>query len=111
MKRYCLTLDLIDDPVLIAEYETHHRQVWPEILKSITDSGITGMEIYRFGNRLVMTMETTDNFSFEQKAERDATNQKVQQWEQLMWKYQQAVPGTRPDEKWVLMNRIFSLHQ
>ena len=109
MKRYCLALDLKDDPQLIAEYEAYHREVWPEIKKSIIDSGIADMEIYRFGSRLFMVMETTDGFSFENKAKMDAGNQKVKEWEQLMWKFQQPLPATKPGEKWVLMERIFVL--
>lgn len=109
MKRYCLALDLVDDPTLIAEYEAYHQNVWPEIKDSITTSGITDMEIYRFGNRLFMIMEVDDTFSFERKGAMDAGNVKVDEWEQLMWKYQQAVPGAKPGEKWVLMDRIFKL--
>lgn len=108
-QRYCLALDLKDDPELIAEYETHHRAVWPEILASIRDSGIEQMEIYRTGNRLFMIMEVNDRFSFEKKAAADAGNANVEEWEQLMLKYQQQLPGSKPGEKWVLMNKIFSL--
>ncbi len=108
-QRYCLALDLVNDPQLIGEYEAYHREVWPEIKKSITDSGITAMEIYRAGNRLFMIMETDASFSFERKGAMDATNPKVQEWEQLMWKYQQAIPVAKEGEKWVLMDRIFSL--
>ena len=46
-KRYCLTLDLKDDPELIAEYEAYHQAVWTEVLQSIKESGIVDMEIYR----------------------------------------------------------------
>ena len=109
MKRYCLALDLKDDPKLISEYEAHHKNVWPEIQKSIRDSGIQKMEIYRTGNRLFMIMETGDSFSFEQKAKSDAANPIVQEWERLMWKYQQALPLSRPGEKWIIMNKIFEL--
>jgi L-rhamnose mutarotase len=109
MKRYCLALDLKDDPQLIAEYEAYHRAVWPEIKQSILDSGITNMEIYRFGNRLFMIMETDDSFSFDRKSTMDSSNPKVQEWEQLMWKFQQPLPGSKPGEKWVLMERIFNL--
>ena len=110
LKRYCLTLDLKDDAELIAEYEAHHRAVWPEVLQSIQDAGITQMEIYRWGNRLFMIMEVTTDFSFETKADADAANEKVQAWEELMWRYQQALPGARPGEKWKLMEPIFSLN-
>jgi L-rhamnose mutarotase len=109
MKRYCLALDLIDDPTLIAEYEAHHRAVWPEIMSSIRDSGIEKMEIYRVQNRLFMIMEVNDTFSFEAKGKADVSNETVQQWEQLMWKYQQSLPGAKPGEKWMLMEKIFSL--
>jgi L-rhamnose mutarotase len=107
MKRYCLALDLKDDDVLIAEYENYHKAVWPEILKSISDSGIEKMQIYRTGNRLFMIMEADDNFSFEKKSKADELNEKVQEWETLMWRYQQSLPWSKPGEKWVLMEKIF----
>ena len=107
--RYCLALDLHSDPALIAEYENWHREVWPEIKASILDSGITQMEIYRLENRLFMIMETNATFSFEKKAAADAANPAVEKWEQLMWKYQLAIPGGRPGEKWRLMDKIFEL--
>ncbi|HEU4555048.1 MAG TPA: L-rhamnose mutarotase [Chitinophaga sp.] len=109
MKRYCLALDLKDDPQLIAEYEKYHQAVWPEIRQSILSSGIENMEIYRIMNRLFMIMEVNDRFSAEQKAAADAANPKVQEWEQLMWKYQQALPIAKPGEKWIMMEKIFTL--
>ncbi|SKA40376.1 L-rhamnose mutarotase [Chitinophaga eiseniae] len=109
MNRYCLALDLVDEPQLIAEYEDYHRNVWPEIKKSITDSGIQNMEIYRAGNRLFMIMEVNDTFSFDRKGAMDAANPTVQEWEQLMWKYQQALPVAKPGEKWIIMDKIFTL--
>ena len=110
MKRYCLALDLKNDAALIAEYEEYHRNVWPEILQSISSADIEQMEIYRAGNRLFMIMEVNDNFSFEKKAAADLSNEKVQEWEKLMWKYQQAIPSAKPGEKWVLMEKIFVLN-
>lgn len=109
MKTYCLTLDLINDPELIREYEKCHQKIWPEIYASIKKSGITKMQIYRFSNRLVMRMEVNDTFSFEYKAALDSENERVQEWEKLMWKYQQALPGAKPGEKWMLMTQIFEL--
>jgi L-rhamnose mutarotase len=105
--RYCLTLDLKDDPALIREYEGHHKNVWPEIAASIKSSGITDMEIYRYGTRLFMIMETDDGFSFEHKAAMDAANPKVQEWETLMLKYQQPFEGSA--QKWVMMDKIFQI--
>ena len=107
MKKYALTLDLKNDPQLIERYKEHHRHVWPEILESIKASGILSMEIYHIETRLFMIMEASDDFSFEKKAQMDASNPKVQEWEELMDTYQQRLPFAKAGEKWVLMERIF----
>ncbi|SRR6187551_1601026 len=109
-KRYCLALQLKNDPDLIRQYEEHHKKVWPEIIASIKDSGIEQMQIYRLGTRLFMIMEVNDDFSFERKAAMDQNNNKVQQWEELMWKYQQPLEGAAEGEKWMLVDKIFDLN-
>jgi L-rhamnose mutarotase len=108
-ERYCLALDLKDDQKLIEKYDNYHREVWPEILESIRDAGIENLEIYRTGNRLFMIMEVNKEFSFKRKAQMDDSNERVQEWEALMWEYQQALPTARPGEKWVIMDKIFQL--
>lgn len=111
MKRYCLAVDLINNPESIKEYEHWHKPEnrRPEIMKSITEEGITNMQIYRTGNRLFMIMETDETFSFERKAAMDAANVEVQEWEQFVWKFQQPLPWAKRGEKWVLMDKIFEL--
>ncbi|SDP28608.1 L-rhamnose mutarotase [Mucilaginibacter sp. OK268] len=111
MKRYCLALDLKDDPQLIAEYEHWHKaeNSWPEIRKSILDAEIRDMQIYRTGNRLFMIMETSDRYEAKKKEQMDALNSIVQEWEQLMSKFQQRLPWAKDGEKWVLMEQIFQL--
>ncbi len=110
MKRYILALDLKENLELIHEYDNWHQKVWPEVLKSIEDSGVVKMEIFRFYNRLCMIMETTDEFSLEGKGKMDKENKKVQEWEKLMWDFQSKVPGSKPNEKWVLMENIFEFN-
>jgi L-rhamnose mutarotase len=109
IRRYCLALDLKDDPQLIAEYKRYHEKIWPEITKSIKDSGIEDLEIYLLGTRLFMIMEVNEKFSFAAKAEADRSNPKVQEWEKLMWKFQKPLPQAKSGEKWILMERIFKL--
>ena len=108
-ERICLALDLKDDPDLIAQYEHHHKEVWPEILDSIRSSGIVEMEIYRTGNRLFMIMEVNEDFDVEKKASLDAQKPKVQEWEQLMDTFQQRLAWAPKDVKWVRMDKIFQL--
>jgi L-rhamnose mutarotase len=105
-KKYALLLDLKNDQQLISEYEKYHQNVPDEIVKSIKDSGIISLDIYRWENRLFMLLETEDDFSFEIKKQMDEANPHVLRWEELMWNYQQALPGVNPGEKWQLMERI-----
>ena len=109
MPRHCLTLDLKDDPALMAEYKRHHDHIWPEIVDSLKNAGIHDLEIYQRGTRLFMILETEEGFSFEAKLRADAQNPKVREWEELMWKFQQPLPGSKPGEKWQMLERIFQL--
>lgn len=108
--RYCLALDLKDDPQLIAQYEEYHRKVWPDVIRHIRDQGVLSMEIYRLGTRLFMIMETDDAvYDAARMAQTALDNPVVQQWESLMWTFQAPTPWTPSGEKWVPMNRIFDL--
>lgn len=108
-RRYCLTLDLKDEPALIAEYKRYHQKIWPEITKSIHAAGIRDLEIYLLGTRMFMIMEVGPEFSFEAKGRADQENPKVREWEELMWKFQKPLPQAKAGEKWLLMERIFKL--
>jgi L-rhamnose mutarotase len=110
-RRFCLTLDLKDDLKLIAEYKRYHEKIWPEITRSIKDSGIEDMEIYLLGTRMFMIMEVNESFSFEAKIQADRLNPRVQEWEKLMETFQKSLPRANPDEKWALMERVFKLEE
>jgi L-rhamnose mutarotase len=110
-RRYCLTLDLKDDPTLIAEYKRYHQKIWPEITRSIKDAGIEDLEIYLLGTRMFMVLEVNEDFSFDAKASADRLNPRVQEWEKLMWTFQKPLPEAKPGEKWLPMERIFKLER
>lgn len=109
-KKYYLACDLKDDPQLIEAYQRHHlpENAWPEITNSIREAGILDMQIFLAGNRLFMVMETEDDFDPNRKAQMDAQNPRVQEWEALMDTYQKRLPFAQ-GEKWVIMKRIFQL--
>jgi len=107
-RRLCFALDLVDDAAKIAEYEAFHAPggVWPEIVGDIRAQGIEGMEIWRTGNRMVMIATVADDYP----RPRDIPAQ-YEEWESLMWSFQQALPHAAAGEKWVPMTRIFDLTQ
>lgn len=110
-RRYCLALDLKDDPKLIDAYKSSHRKenFRQEITESIKDAGILDMQIYLTGNRLFMIMEVDEAFDFARKAEMDASNPMVQDWEGFVSQFQQRLPWAKEGEKWVLMEQIYGL--
>ena len=109
--RHILICDLKNDPALIERYKAYHApgNAWPEITESIKSAGITGMEIFLAGNRLVMIMTTDDSFDPAAKAAADAGSPKVQEWETLMDTFQQRLPFAEDGVKWVEAARIFEL--
>ncbi len=112
-QRHLLALDLHDDPRIIEQYRAWHRPGGPPpaITESLRAAGITEMEIFLTGNRLVMIILAGDEFSFDTLDEQNATNADVQTWEALMWTFQKALPWAQPGQKWVLMQRIFALSE
>ena len=109
-ERFCLALDLADSEEKIAGYCQLHQKIWPEVAAHIRQHGVTGMEIYRLGTRLVMVMEVDDTFDEQHFARQSETNPVIQRWETLMWEFQRPTPWTPEGEKWVRMEQIFSLH-
>jgi len=110
-RRFCQALNLVDSPTLIDEYRRHHQRIWPEIADHLRRHGILDMEIYRLGTRLFMVVEVGADFDAARFAAAGLDNPQVQRWEALMWHYQAATPWTPQGEKWVAMERIFSLQQ
>lgn len=109
MKRYCQTLDLYNEPQLIADYVQAHQHVWPEIKKGICEVGIIDMEIYIHENRLFMIVETNDEFDWERDMERLSKLPYQKEWETYMSKFQVSKSAQSSHEKWHLMKQIFKL--
>ncbi|HBW4584748.1 TPA: L-rhamnose mutarotase [Klebsiella aerogenes] len=108
-RRLCQALDLVDSAEKIAEYQRLHERIWPEVSGHLRAHGVLDMEIYRLGTRLFMVMEVAGDFDGERFAQHSLNHPVIQRWEALMWQYQVPTPWTPAGEKWVSMERIFSL--
>jgi len=113
VKRYCQTMDLQDNPELIAEYKRRHSEceAWTEILDGIREVGILEMEIYLLGTRLFMIVEAADDFDWDEAMARLATLPRQQEWEEYMAQLQDCRKDATSDEKWQMMERIFHLYR
>lgn len=110
-ERHVLLVDIANEPEAVAAYEAWHAPgaVPAPVVASIRAAGITAMDIYRTGGRLVMVMETDASFDPAAKAAADAADPAVQAWETKMDAYQRRLPWAEPGVKWVAAQRIFSL--
>ena len=95
-KRYCQTLSLKNNPILIEEYRKIHSEekAWPEIRAGIRAVGILEKEIYILGSQLFM-------FNLPRQAE----------WEKYVSKFQDCPYLSSSAEKWKLMERMFYLYE
>ena len=113
VKRYCQTMDLKDDPELIAKYRECHskEKSWREIREGIRSVGILEMEIYICGNRLFMIVETPIDFDWESAMAKLATLPRQQEWEDFVSIFQQCRKGELAKEKWSMIERMFYLYE
>lgn len=109
MKRYCQTLELVDNPAMVEKYLEAHRNVWPEIQEGIRSVGILDMQIYALGTRLFMICDTVDDFDWEKDNARLATLPRQAEWEAYVSQFQGCDPNAPSTDKWHLMERIFKL--
>lgn len=111
-KRYVQTLELRDDPEMIKEYlkwhsEEHH---WKEIRDGIKEVGILEMEIYILGTKLVMIVDTPEDFNWQEAMDKLATLPRQAEWEAFVAQLQGCREDARSDEKWNMMERMFYLY-
>ena len=111
-KRYCQTLSLKNNPILIEEYRKIHSEekAWPEIRAGIRAVGILEMEIYILGSQLFMIIETPLDFDWEIAMDKLSNLPRQAEWEKYVSKFQDC-PYLSSSEKWKLMERMFYLYE
>lgn len=111
-RRFVQTLELKDDPQMIAEYRRWHSREyhWREIREEIRSVGILEMEIYIFNTTLVMIVDTPLDFDWGKAMSRLSSMPRQVEWEALVAKLQGCCPEARSDEKWQMMERMFMLY-
>lgn len=110
-KRFCQFLRL--NPDTLAEYKHWHdsRHIWKEIPEGIRKAGILDMEIFLVEDMAFMVLETPLDFEWDKAFADLAAYDRQAEWEAFVSAFQQGGKGLRSEEKWQLMERIFSLKE
>jgi L-rhamnose mutarotase len=110
MRQYGRTLNLKNDPAIIARYVDYHRTVWPEVERGLRAIGIERMLIWLLGRRLFMFMETVDDFDPERDFARYMDSApRIREWQALMESLQEPVAEAKPGEWWAEMELVYTL--
>lgn len=112
-KRYVQFLELTDNPDLIREYRKYHSEEfhWKEIRDGIKEVGILEMEIYILGPKLVMIVETPEDFDWDSAFAKLATLPRQAEWEAFVAAFQGCAADAKSDEKWQMAERMFYLYE
>ena len=112
-KRYCQTLSLKNNPILIEEYRKIHSEekAWPEIRAGIRAVGILEMEIYILGSQLFMIIETPLDFDWKLAMDKLSNLPRQAEWEKYVSKFQDCPCLSSSAEKWKLMERMCYLYE
>ena len=81
LSKYCLALDLQNEPNKISACIADKKYTWTEVLDILRDSEIIIAELFNSANRL------------------DAVNLKVQLLKAFIMSFQQKLPNSKPGEK------------
>jgi L-rhamnose mutarotase len=107
MKSYALTLQLVDDAAIIAEYERQHQAVWPSVLARLREVGISRMQIFRNGTTLFMYIDATDAFDPARDFPRVNDDPESKRWNEWMATMQRQDPNATEGEWWHLLPCVF----
>jgi len=110
MKSFAMTLNLKNDPELIAQYVEYHANTWPKVLDGLKGLGISSMKIFLHGRTLFMYLEAPDDFDLDRDFPRyTESSPRAQEWDALMNTFQEPVPAAKEGEWWAPMRQAFSL--
>lgn len=102
-----LTCNLVADPKMQQEYLNYHAtqfQKWPEVSQGFCNAQFQQLLVFRNGRQLMLVISIphgADLNNLNPLTSKD--NPRVDEWNKLMSKYQQGIPGTKKGETWVFL--------
>lgn len=102
-----LTANLVADEKLQQEYLQYHATQfaqWPEVAKGFCNAQFQQLLLFRNGRQLLLVISIPKGASLDQlNPKTTENNPRVDEWNALMKKYQEGIPGTAPGEVWVFL--------
>ena len=104
-KRICFVLQVKRHR--LSEYKERHRQVWPEMLQALHDTGWHNYSLFlRDDGMLIGYVETPD---FDAALAGMAKTDVNRRWQEEMAEFFEGVPGRKADEQMMPVPEVFHL--
>lgn len=104
-----MTANLVNDPKLQQEYLNYHAtqfKNWPEVAKGFCNANFQQLLVFKNGRQLMLVISIPKGERLDKlNPKTTENNPRVNEWNRLMKKYQEGIPGTKPGEVWVEFKR------
>ncbi|WNV88965.1 L-rhamnose mutarotase [Umezawaea sp. Da 62-37] len=107
MPRYCFRLQVRSEH--LAEYRRRHREVWPEMLEALRDTGWRNYSLFLGEDGLLIGYVEADSLAEAQAAM--AGTDVNRRWQAEMGQYFVDLEGAPPDEGFRLLPEVFNLEE
>lgn len=108
-----LTANLVADPKLQQEYLNYHAtqfEKWPEVSNGFCNAQFQQLLVFKNGRQLIIVISIPKGADLDKlNPLTSKNNPRVDDWNKLMSKYQEGIPGTKPGETWVFLRSVGSL--
>lgn len=105
MQRVCFLLKVRPDR--LEEYRERHREVWPEMLHALHETGWHNYSLFLDSSGLLVGYLETEDFAAAQAAM--ASTDINGRWQATMAPFFEALDGARPDEQMRALPLVFNL--
>jgi len=108
-----LTANLVANPKMQQEYLNYHKtqfQKWPQVSQGFCNASFQQLLVFKNGRQLMLIISIPHGESLDKlNPLTTKNNPKVDEWNNIMAKYQEGISGTKKGETWVffkLVNKI-----
>ena len=105
-----LTANLVNDEKMQKDYVDYHKtqfEKWPEIAKGFCNADFQQLQVFKNGRQLILVISIPKGESLDKlNPKTTENNPRVDDWNNLMKKYQTGIEGAKPGEAWIFLKKI-----
>jgi len=105
-----LTANLVADTKMQDEYLNYHAtqfQKWPEVSRGFCNAQFQQLLVFKNGRQLMLVISIPKGASLDKlNPLTSKNNPRVDDWNKIMSKYQEGIPGTKKGETWVFLKGV-----